>query len=203
MFAGPEAHATVILKYMHMLCLNSLRSSPATLDPSLVGCFYPFVDREEAVRLHQKHRLHQSSHDIVGFGELGGLYEYSEVRPRPLYSNFERRSTTGSRRRVKETAAGQRRRLSLVGVPLPSREGSSCTKVFEEKKDVTGGLLTAHCEHDVCIAFFILPLSESRNSVFSYLITRLPRPPRVIVYDFGCQLAEYCLNREPEQVSTV
>ena len=54
------------------------------------------------------------------------------------------------------------------------------------------------CEHGVTRAYHIIPNCEGRNTPFSFLLTRLPKPPKVVVFDFACQLMEYCLNREPE-----
>lgn len=61
----------------------------------------------------------------------------------------------------------------------------------------TGGIFCFFCKHSVCYAFFILPTAEGRNEAFSFFTSYFVRAPRVIVYDFACQLHEFCLNREP------
>ncbi|KAK0519539.1 hypothetical protein OC835_005589 [Tilletia horrida] len=43
-----------------------------------------------------------------------------------------------------------------------------------------------------------MPSAEGRDDVFSAIFTRWPRPPSVVVYDFGCQLASYATAREPD-----
>jgi len=34
--------------------------------------------------------------------------------------------------------------------------------------------------------------------MFAFMLTRMSKAPKVCIYDFGCSLSEYCLNREPE-----
>ena len=53
------------------------------------------------------------------------------------------------------------------------------------------------CTHSIAYGFHSLPVAEGRNEVFSALFTRWKEPPEVVVYDFACQLAPYCLLREP------
>jgi hypothetical protein len=38
---------------------------------------------------------------------------------------------------------------------------------------------------------------EGRRDPFQSLYTHMRQPPKVIFYDFACQLSEYCRNREP------
>jgi hypothetical protein len=62
-----------------------------------------------------------------------------------------------------------------------------------------GGIFTFVCRHGICYGFHVIERSEGRNDAFSVFRTRFLRPPRIIVYDFACQLMEYCLNRDPGQ----
>ena len=41
-----------------------------------------------------------------------------------------------------------------------------------------------------------MPIAEGRNDVFSAIYTRFIVAPKIIIYDFACQLAPYCLVRE-------
>ena len=43
----------------------------------------------------------------------------------------------------------------------------------------------------------VMSQCESPKIWFQIFFTRFPQPPRVIVYDNGCKLHVYCLNREP------
>ncbi|KII84578.1 hypothetical protein PLICRDRAFT_117458 [Plicaturopsis crispa FD-325 SS-3] len=52
------------------------------------------------------------------------------------------------------------------------------------------------CTHSICLGFHSIPIAEGRNDVFSAIYTRFPVAPKVIIYDFACQLAPYCLVRE-------
>ncbi|KAL4528904.1 hypothetical protein Ndes2437A_g03436 [Nannochloris sp. 'desiccata'] len=72
-----------------------------------------------------------------------------------------------------------------------------CNKQFLKGRGRTGGVMTIFCPHGVCYAGFILPKAESRDHLFSFMVKYLERPPKYLVYDFGCAALEYCLNRLP------
>ena len=76
-------------------------------------------------------------------------------------------------------------------------EDRVCHKNFIAGGARTGGVMTVFCEHGVCYASFILANAESRDHLFSFMIKFLERPPEVLVYDFGCAVLDYCLNRLP------
>ena len=44
----------------------------------------------------------------------------------------------------------------------------------------------------------MIPHCEGRNIPFSFFLRMLPRAPKFVVYDYACQLREYCFNREWE-----
>ena len=54
------------------------------------------------------------------------------------------------------------------------------------------------CPHLVCLGFHKMPKVEGRDDVFSALYCYFETAPSVVIYDFACQLAPYCMNREPE-----
>ncbi len=54
------------------------------------------------------------------------------------------------------------------------------------------------CTHSISYGFHCITKGEGRDDVFSALITRWPKTPKTIVYDFACALGPYCLVREPE-----
>ncbi|KDQ56826.1 hypothetical protein JAAARDRAFT_59063 [Jaapia argillacea MUCL 33604] len=75
-----------------------------------------------------------------------------------------------------------------------------CNKFYKtySKNNLTGGILVLWCTHAICLGFHCIPVAEGRNDVFSAIYTRFVVAPEVIVYDFACQLAPYCLVREAE-----
>ena len=50
----------------------------------------------------------------------------------------------------------------------------------------------------MCYGFYMIPKAEGRNEAFSFLTSYFQEAPRLVVYDFGCALQEYCLNRAPQ-----
>lgn len=54
------------------------------------------------------------------------------------------------------------------------------------------------CSHVICYGFHCIPNSEGRNDVFSAMVTRWPKAPKLVIYDFACSLGPYCFIREPE-----
>lgn len=54
------------------------------------------------------------------------------------------------------------------------------------------------CTHSICYGFHCIPRGEGRNDVFSAIITRWPKAPKRIIYDFACALGPYCMTREGE-----
>jgi Kyakuja-Dileera-Zisupton transposase len=80
------------------------------------------------------------------------------------------------------------------------RQNQLCQKYYEtyKKQSLTGGLMAIWCPHLVCLGFHKMPRSEGRDDVFSAIFTHWEKAPEVVIYDFACQLAPYCLVREPE-----
>ena len=76
--------------------------------------------------------------------------------------------------------------------------GGDCNKFYKtySKNNLAGGILVLWCTHSICLGFHSIPIAEGRNDVFSAIYTRFPNAPEVIIYDFACQLASYCLVRE-------
>ncbi|KAG6909020.1 hypothetical protein DXG01_002293, partial [Tephrocybe rancida] len=79
-----------------------------------------------------------------------------------------------------------------------AEEMGDCNKFYKtySKNRLTGGILVLWCTHSICLGFHTIPIAEGRNDVFSAIYTRFPIAPEIIVYDFACQLAPYCLVRE-------
>lgn len=72
-----------------------------------------------------------------------------------------------------------------------------CNHAFQGGRGKTGGVFTWFCEHGVCYGFYMIPKAEGRNEAFSFLTCYFAEAPRYVIYDFGCALQEYCLNRAP------
>ncbi|KAG2347970.1 hypothetical protein BDR05DRAFT_875440 [Suillus weaverae] len=68
-----------------------------------------------------------------------------------------------------------------------------CNKFYKtySKNNLTGGILILWCTHSVCLGFHSIPVVEGQNDVFSTIYIQFPIAPKVIIYDFACQLAPY------------
>lgn len=90
-------------------------------------------------------------------------------------------------------------RSILKDVTDAERIGIGCNKFYEYSKSlgVTGGLMVLWCRHGICLGFHCIPGGEGRNDVFSALLTRWRKAPKVVIYDYACALAPYCMTREP------
>jgi hypothetical protein len=90
--------------------------------------------------------------------------------------------------------------LDNTDAKMEGREAGRCQKFYNSygKTKFTGGVMALWCPHVVCLGFHIMPIAEGRNDVFSALFKYWDKAPKVVVYDFACQLSEYCMKREPE-----
>lgn len=81
-----------------------------------------------------------------------------------------------------------------------TKRGGECNKYFSQYSEsgLTGGIMAAWCTHSICYGYHCIPRSEGRNDVFSAMITRWPKAPSYVIYDFACQLGPYCRTREPD-----
>ena len=78
--------------------------------------------------------------------------------------------------------------------------GAKCSKYYSTygEQRLTGGIMCVWCTHCVCYGFHCIPQGEGCNDVFSAILTRWPKAPRTVVYDFACALGPYCLTCEPD-----
>ncbi|TYJ53182.1 hypothetical protein B9479_006210 [Cryptococcus floricola] len=75
-----------------------------------------------------------------------------------------------------------------------------CRKFYDSfgGRRLTGGLAGAWCPHGICVAYHLMPSSEGRDDFFSMLYCHWETAPeKVIIYDFACALAHYCMLRAP------
>jgi len=63
----------------------------------------------------------------------------------------------------------------------------------------SAGLMLYVCQHGVPYGWVLMKRGESPADVFKLLLTRFPpgKMPKLVVYDNGCKVEEYSLNREP------
>ena len=79
-----------------------------------------------------------------------------------------------------------------------SNDSSVCNKDYKKKGRLGAGTLLFWCgEHRKCLGFYIMSSAESPKIVYTILATRFVKQPRVIIYDNGCNLSDYILNRSP------
>ncbi|KDQ56421.1 hypothetical protein JAAARDRAFT_132449 [Jaapia argillacea MUCL 33604] len=83
---------------------------------------------------------------------------------------------------------------------LVNQHMGDCNKFYKtySKNNLTGGILVLWCTHTICLGFHYIPVAEGQNDVFSAIYTQFAVAPEVIVYDFACQLAPYCLVHEAQ-----
>jgi hypothetical protein len=78
------------------------------------------------------------------------------------------------------------------------REAAECNKDYKQAGKLGAGTLLFWCaDHRVCLGYVILSSAESVRHVYEVFVSRFKQMPRVIIYDNGCNLHEYALNRDP------
>ncbi len=117
-------------------------------------------------------------HDAATFMRTKCYYNRPVLRRRPIYDVDSQRSRAHR------------------DDPNVVNKQSRCSKLVVRHRAATNGIMIFWCRHRVALGFHILPDSEGRNDIFSAIITRWRVAPKVIVYDFACDLAAYCLRRE-------
>ena len=82
-------------------------------------------------------------------------------------------------------------------------DGEPCSKYYKKANRYGSGFcfLFVCPKHGHSYGFHLVNGAEGRKDPFSALLKYLPKAPRLLFYDFACQLSEYALNREPEYFS--
>ena len=150
---------------------KSLRSLCAILAMRARNIFDDVVLRREV--------LHTTTLNSLGdddFEETGCHYGKPPCRVRPFYEGKD----ASDKKSIKTEA--------------------TCRKLYSTytKNNLTGGLMALWCPHLVCLGFHKIPSCEGRNDVFSAILRYWECAPKVVIYDFACQLGPYCMQREPE-----
>ena len=103
-----------------------------------------------------------------------------------------------------------RHELAATGVFFPGRPAircvqettlrsePACNKNAKQAGRLGAGTLLFWCaEHRHCLGFSVLQSAESTQHIYTIMATRFKQMPKVIIYDNGCNLHEYFLNRSP------
>lgn len=118
------------------------------------------------------------------------LPSYSENCDRDLVTLWDTGTFFPGRRIV--------RKLKEVDIGNVSKE-ECCSKNYKKKGVMAPGVLWFFCgDHHKCVGFVVLDSAESCKIVSEIIITRFPIPPKNIIYDNGCNLEDYVLNRWPD-----
>lgn len=134
--------------------------------------------------------------------QTGSFYAAPQIRNRPRYPGLKE-----ERARVDGSDLGT----------------DGCPKHYSSYKEegLTPGIFAIWCRHSICVGFHLMPEAEGashkpdsdservkfvanryrvrlsgRNDLFSAIFTRWKKAPDIIVYDFACAAASYCLQRE-------
>ncbi|KZV97791.1 hypothetical protein EXIGLDRAFT_607716, partial [Exidia glandulosa HHB12029] len=83
---------------------------------------------------------------------------------------------------------------------VSGKDGIGCPKYYSTygRGGLTGGLMVLWCTHSVCYGFHCIPKGEGRDDLFSALYCYFEKMPEVLIYDFACAAAPYCMAREPD-----
>ena len=91
---------------------------------------------------------------------------------------------------------------------IPHREGAKyiedtkpggvlkCRKFYQATTLGTWGIFLMFCEHSHCYGFHEIIHAEGRRDAF-FVLRNLASKPKVVIYDFACQLEAYCMARDP------
>lgn len=72
---------------------------------------------------------------------------------------------------------------------LSQERHCECRHAFPGHRKKTGGVMAIFCDHEICQGCHIINHAEGRKDAFYMLFCRFERAPRVVIYDFACNLA--------------
>jgi hypothetical protein len=140
------------------------------------------------------------TYDLV---KTAARYFVPPIRMRPNYPRLDNAAGTSQKRDGKRKTP---------------RDDDGCNKHFADypERGLTGGCQVLCCTHQFFYGFHFFDTFEGRNDMFSAMYTRysqcicilhaklaltlclrFPVAPEVVIHDFACSLADYCLSREP------
>lgn len=92
-------------------------------------------------------------------------------------------------------------RRTITDVDI-EEEPSKCSKIYKQQRTMGPGTLYFFCVvHQKCIGFVILDKPESLRIVTQVLLTRFSKLPEYMIYDNGCNLHDYIINRYPNELA--
>ena len=90
------------------------------------------------------------------------------------------------------------RQVPHVSIGGPE-ENSPCAKYAKGNTHLGPGVILLWCvEHRHCIGFAFMTKAESPRTLYELLVTRFETPPPVVIYENGCNVAAYAMNRIPQ-----
>ncbi|KAJ3553760.1 hypothetical protein NP233_g12574 [Leucocoprinus birnbaumii] len=130
---------------------------------------------------------------VTNWERTGCFYSMPQIRIRPAYPHLAGENIPEDRQQRGGKCSKDPSNPSTSNLP-------SCGKYFSTygQQGLTGGIMVVWCTHSISYSFHCIPKCEGRNDVFSAMVTRWPRAPKRVVYDFSCALGPYCLLREPD-----
>ena len=87
--------------------------------------------------------------------------------------------------------------IQQIVPPHAPRELDERRKASYGHPSLTTSIFTVYCPHGVHYGFKIMWQCESQRHPFIIFTSHFPVPLGTTVYDNGCKLHSYCLNREP------
>ena len=121
------------------------------------------------------------------YRSTGTCYGASVKRIRPKYTSLvlDERTSVGKKR------------------TYDSDHLSPCSKRFGKVGKLSGGIMAFWCRHRICVGFHIIQKGEGRNDAFSPIYTRWAKAPKLVVYDYACQLMPYDMVRNTTNKCTL
>lgn len=134
-----------------------------------------------------------ANHKEEDYRISGVCYGAKQVRQRPKYPRMEK--DDGEMR--EEGNDNGEQPPGDININVEGKVIEKCQKYYVQFRKRTGGMCVLWCPHGIAVGFHIIPKAEGRNDVFSAIFTRWKKAPKVVVYDFACQLFVYNIRREP------
>jgi Kyakuja-Dileera-Zisupton transposase len=86
---------------------------------------------------------------------------------------------------------------------LREEQDDRCTKTYKDEGTCGAGLVPFWClEHKMCLGFIVLKSAESPRQIAHAVLCRFPSA-HIIMYDNGCRLHEFILNRFPQEAKNM
>jgi hypothetical protein len=176
-------------------------------DIALIETFSPVLSK---FMVYLSKNKRSDAHLTCGMKLLGELLVVAKNTFTPRNNNFEENIFDYDDPYEFKCADDYFQELFTTGVFFPGRKiirkirpvniqnESRCNKDSKKAGRLGAGTLLFWCaQHRYCLGFVILKSAESISQVAETFISRFQTQPKVIIYDNGCNLHEYILNRDP------